>query len=86
MEQNFCQSCGMPLQDAALLGTEQDGSPSEHYCNYCYQNGAFTSDMTMEQMIDFCAPIMAQSNPEMTEEQAREQMRQFFPMLLRWKK
>lgn len=86
MEQNFCQSCGMPLQDAEILGTERDGTPSEHYCKYCYQKGSFTSEMTMEQMIDFCTPIMAQSNPGMTEEQARQQMRQFFPMLLRWKK
>ena len=86
MEQQFCQSCGMPLSDPALLGTEADGSPSAHYCKYCYQNGAFTGEMTMEEMIDFCTPMMVQGNPGMTAQQAREQMLQFFPMLLRWKK
>lgn len=37
-------------------------------------------------MIDFCAPMMAQANAGMTEEQAKAQMYRFFPMLLRWKK
>ncbi len=80
----FCQSCGMPME-AARPGTERDGGPSPHYCIYCYQDGAFTKDWTMEEMIDFCAPHMAQGNPGMTEEQAKDQMRKFFPMLLRWK-
>lgn len=26
MEQKFCQSCGMPLSDATVLGTETNGS------------------------------------------------------------
>ena len=86
MNQIFCQSCGMPMDDPALRGTERDGAPSPHYCKYCYQNGAFTGEMTMEQMIDFCAPMMVQANPGMTEEQAKAQMRRFFPMLLRWRK
>ncbi len=84
--QNFCQSCGMPLTDPTLLGSEQDSTPSPHYCTYCYKDGAFTGDMTMEQMIDFCAPIMAKSHPGMTEEAAKAQMKQFFPKLLRWSK
>ena len=86
MNQTFCQSCGMPMDDPALRGTERDGTPSPHYCKYCYQNGAFTGNMSMEQMIDFCVPMTVQANPGMTEEQARDQMRRFFPMLLRWRK
>jgi hypothetical protein len=42
--------------------------------------------MTMDEMIDFCAPMMAQANPGMTQEQAKAQMHQFFPMLKRWRK
>ena len=42
--------------------------------------------MTMEQMIGFCAPMVARANPGMTEEQAKAQMRRFFPTLLRWRK
>ena len=85
-QMKFCQSCGMPLAKAEDHGTEADGKASQDYCQYCYQKGAFTSSMTMEEMIDFCAPMMAQSNPGMTEEQAKAQMHQFFPMLKRWRK
>ena len=84
-EQTFCQSCAMPLSND-LRGTEADGSPSPHYCKYCYEKGKFTGDMTMEEMIAFCAGPMAQANPGMTEEQARAQMEKIFPQLLRWKK
>ena len=101
MEQNFCQSCGMPLTDNDK-GTNADGSRSEDYCVYCYkdgkfladctmeQDGKFTQDMTMEQMIDHCAQftdeINTQSGQNLTKEQAKEMMRQFFPHLKRWKK
>ena len=85
-DMKFCQSCGMPLLPGTELGTEADGSPSPDYCSYCYKGGQFKGEMTMEEMIDFCAPMMAQSNPGMTQDQAKDQMRQFFPMLKRWKK
>lgn len=84
-ERPFCQSCAMPLTED-LRGTEADGSPSPHYCKYCYEKGRFTQDMTMEEMMDFCTLIMAKSNPGMTPEQARGQMGKFFPLLLRWKR
>ena len=85
LEQKFCQSCGMPLTGAPQeLGTEKDGSPNPDYCTYCYQNGAFTRDCTMQEMIDFCTPIMAQNHPGMTESDAAARMRSFFPQLKRW--
>lgn len=89
MEIKFCQSCGMPL-NGETKGTEADGSVSEDYCTYCYKDGKFTQDMTMEQMIDFCArftkEINKQSGQNLTKEQAKKMMRQFFPNLKRWKK
>ena len=87
LERTFCQSCGMPLTGAPQeLGTEKDGTPNPDYCTYCYQNGAFTRDCTMQEMIDFCTPIMAQNHPGMTEADAAERMRNFFPQLKRWKR
>ena len=85
MNDTFCQSCGMPLTDE-LLGTERDGSKSPYYCRYCYENGAFTGEMTMEEMIEFCVPHMVSAHPDLSPEQARAQMAQFFPMLMRWRK
>ena len=84
----FCQSCGMPLTNE-VLGTNADGTPNEDYCIYCYKDGKFTQDMTMEQMIEHCAQftdeINRNSGQNLTVKQMKEQMRQFFPHLKRWK-
>ena len=50
MKQKFCQSCGMPLTEE-VLGTNADGSKNEDYCMYCYKDGKFLQDCTMEEMI-----------------------------------
>ena len=82
----YCQ--GMPMANE-ILGTNADGSRNEDYCIYCYKDSKFTQDMTMEQMIDHCAQftdeINRQSGQNLTQEQAKEMMRQFFPHLKRWK-
>ncbi|MDD3429831.1 MAG: zinc ribbon domain-containing protein [Oscillospiraceae bacterium] len=83
--EKFCQSCGMPMSEETVLGTENDGGKSQTYCIYCYRNGAFTADVTMDQMIDFCVPHMVQANPQLTAQQAKENMGRFFPTLKRWK-
>ena len=81
----FCQSCGMPLTDAGQHGTEADGSPSPDYCAYCYRQGQFVGEMTMEEMIDFCVPHMVQADPSLSQEQARARMSRSFPLLKRWR-
>jgi hypothetical protein len=36
-------------------GTNADGTRSEMFCSYCYQNGDFVNpDWTAEQMQEFC--------------------------------
>lgn len=88
MEQQFCQSCGMPLTDENR-GTNADGSNSEDYCVYCYKKGEFTQDFTMSQMIEFCLQFLDQWNVQteckLSPVQAKEQMLQHFPYLKRWK-
>ncbi len=37
-------------------------------------------------MIELCAPNMAAANPNMTEDKARDMMREWFPTLKRWSK
>ena len=86
MSEQFCQSCGMPMpEDGTLNGTEKDGSKSADYCQYCYQNGAFTFHGNMGEMIDFCVKPMMESDPNMTEQAARAMMNGFLPTLKRWK-
>jgi len=86
MEDKYCQSCGMPMGNTnELYGSEKDGTKSTDYCMYCYQNGEFTAECTMEQMMDFCVQPMVENSPGMTETGAREIMKDVFPMLKRWR-
>jgi len=82
---DFCQSCGMPMTQEEQYGTEKDGSKNPEYCCYCYQNGAFTADCTMEQMIDFCLDYEKDSGMYEDREQARAAMLEWFPTLKRWR-
>ncbi|HWP79138.1 MAG TPA: zinc ribbon domain-containing protein [Candidatus Acidoferrum sp.] len=86
MEERFCQSCGMPMgRTDELYGAEKDGGRSADYCKYCYENGAFTSQCTVDEMVEICVPPMVEHNPGMTADTARAMMRQFLPTLKRWK-
>ncbi|USG64834.1 zinc ribbon domain-containing protein [Brevibacillus ruminantium] len=79
----FCQSCSMPMNDAEILGTEQDGTKNQEYCKYCYQNGAFTQPgISMEQMIDICVPYLQEDG--MDEHTARHVLQKHLPLLKRW--
>lgn len=88
MEKHFCQSCGMPLEEG-LYGTNQGGALSEEYCTYCYQEGTFTADCSMEEMIQHCVQYLddfnKDSEKQFTKEEAIAQMRLYFPELKRWK-
>lgn len=78
----------MPLT-AENRGTEANGSLSADYCTYCYKDGAFTQDFNMHQMIEFCTQFTDQVNASagwnLTPEQYKEQMLQYFPSLKRWR-
>lgn len=86
MDTKYCQCCGMPMgANDKLYGTEVNGDKSQDYCKYCYDQGKFTCDCTMEEMIEFCITPMTESNPNMSAEQARAMMQKVFPSLKRWK-
>ena len=88
MEQKFCQSCGMPLTEE-ILGTNADGSKNGEYCIYCFKDGAFTSDFTMEEMVEFCAQFVDEFNKNagqnLTKEEYKAMLRQYYPSLKRWR-
>ena len=86
ISQNFCQSCGMPMGETPdMYGQEANGKKSGDYCKYCYENGKFTFGGTVAEMIEVCIPPMVESNPGMTDVQARQMMEKFLPHLKRWK-
>ena len=86
----FCQSCGMPLTSKEDCGSNADGSVNFDYCRYCYQNGKFLQDLTLDGMIEHCAQFVDEVNKNMPEPMTKEQYKQmmygFFPMLKRWRK
>jgi len=82
----FCQSCGMPMSESEHFGTEKDGSKSEEYCSYCYQNGSFLNEsITLEEMIDFSAQKIDEAGI-MPYAEAKAMTGQFLPELKRWRK
>ena len=76
-----CQSCGMPLSED-FLAREADGSFNERYCKWCWEDGHFLQDCTMEEMVEHCIPHMplAQTEPDA----CRAYMRSLLPTLERW--
>lgn len=86
MSEAICQSCGMPIEDNKLRGTEKDGAPSSEYCCYCYRDGMFVKDKTLEEMIESCIPFMLEDGSCKSEEEARDALLKVLPYLKRWKK
>ena len=84
----FCQSCGMPLTDE-ILGTNADGTKCEDYCIYCYKDGAFAGDFTMEEMAEHCSQFVEEFNKNtgknLTASEYKQELLKFFPTLKRWK-
>jgi len=61
--ENNCQSCSMPLDNPELQGTEKDGSKSNEYCKYCYQDGVFINPgMTLKEMTELVITQMEKMN------------------------
>lgn len=89
MNTDICQSCGMKMNDE-VYGKNADGSVNTEYCKYCYPNGSFSRDETMEEMIEsnlnFLDEMNAESGRNLTPDEARAEMMKFFPTLKRWKK
>ena len=83
--QKICQSCGMPMKEEDF-GTNAGGGAHQEYCKYCFQNGRFSCEGTMEEMIESCIPFMVDGASGFTAEQARELLQKTLPQLKRWKR
>ena len=90
MEKQFCQSCGMPMETPEMYGTNADSSKNEDYCTYCFKDGKFTQDVSMDEMIEVCIKYLDEFNKDsekkVTADEARTMMKEYFPSLKRWKK
>ena len=84
MEAKLCQSCGMPISSVDQLGKNNDGNINQDYCKYCYDNGEFIDNVSMEKYIEMCSQFGAQAG--MTNDEMKEFCTKLFPTLKRWKK
>ena len=89
MEQKICQSCGMPMITAKEFGTNNDGSANTEYCVYCWKDGKFTVEATMDEMIaryaEFPEALKDENGNSITKEQFIANMKFYLPTLKRWK-
>jgi hypothetical protein len=79
----------MPLENDKVIGTNADNSKNNDYCIYCYKDGTFTQDVTMNEMIEISLRHMKElfkSDPALDEKAALDNMNSFFPQLKRWSK
>jgi predicted N-acetyltransferase YhbS len=85
----FCQSCGMPLTRHEDFGTNADDSTNFDYCRYCYHEGTFLQNLTMDGMIEHCAQFVDHFNQNtgqnLTPEEYKAVLRQYYPGLKRWR-
>jgi hypothetical protein len=52
----------MPMKkDPQGGGTNADGTKSEIYCSYCYENGAFLFNGTVAEFQELCRKMMIES-------------------------
>lgn len=79
----FCESCGMIISEESQLGSNADGSINGDFCKWCYEKGAFTEDVTLDEMIEDCAPRLAK-NMGTSLDEAVSLMGAVLPTLERW--
>ena len=84
MKNKICQSCGMPLAKESDFGTNEDGGKNEEYCTYCYQNGKFTWNGTLTEMMDKLVSMHDQMG--LSKEEAYRMANINLPKLKRWRK
>lgn len=84
MPGDYCQSCGMMFTAAGQHGHKEDGTETKDYCRWCYEDGRYTHETTMGDMIEDCAPRMAEAMG-WTVDEAASLLGAVLPTLERWR-
>lgn len=79
----ICQSCGMPLDNEEIKGTEKNGLKNNEYCKYCYQNGVFKNPKI--NLADMQNNVKNQMKKLELHENAIQKAVNILPSLKRWK-
>ena len=90
MPEHYCQSCGMMFTGPDQHGHEADGTETEDFCRWCYDQGAYTYETTMEEMIEenlrYLDEFNAENGSHYSEDEARAILGMHLATLKRWKK
>lgn len=78
----ICQSCSMPIEQEEHIGTNHDGSKNNDYCVFCFKDGSFTDNMSLDAFIE--NSLQFASEVGMSEEEMREYCKKMLPTLKRW--
>ncbi|RVU55478.1 zinc ribbon domain-containing protein [Anaerosphaera multitolerans] len=84
----ICQSCGMNISSDEHKGVNSNGSLSYEYCAYCYKDGKFNNNLTLEEYVEIgleYSPEYQKAKTEAEREIIREQTREYLSKLKRWK-
>lgn len=81
----ICQSCSIPIIEKSELGHNSDGSLNTDYCSFCYTDGKFVYDVTMDEMMEISLEYMDELYDEFNKEELKKVMIEVFPTLKRWR-
>lgn len=83
MNEKIWQSYGIHLNSNDEFATNIDGALNDDYCKYCYKDGEFIDDVSMEEYIEMCSKYGHQAG--MTNDEMKKYCQNLFPTLKRWK-
>ena len=85
----ICQSCGMPLDmDPEKGGVNSDGTKSDKYCSYCFNDGIFLQNISLDEMTDIGLNYSEEyknAGSDGEKEEIRNLAKQYLSNLERWK-
>lgn len=90
VETPICQSCAMPLRSLDDLSENADKTANTEYCHHCFDNGQFTHNRTIEEMVEsnlrFLKEFNESNGTSYTEDEAWTILKLHLATLKRWKK
>ncbi|MBR8707542.1 hypothetical protein IX321_000225 [Bacteroides pyogenes] len=84
MNEPISQSCGMNMKTVMDFETNTNETPNKEYCHYCYLNGMFTRNMTME-ILNISIIWNEETGSKFTSNEARPILYNFLLALKGWK-
>lgn len=83
----ICQSCGMNIEDDKYKGTNADGSLSDEYCSFCFKEGGFTNNFSLDQQVSIgldYSPEYKEAKTAEEKDKIRLQAKEYLSGLKRW--